>query len=73
MIPPLVVDLPTEVLSGVVERGGGLLDNAVAVVGMCLMTTRRAEPDGQQANNTVLRWPIQVISPGSLRHVRISV
>jgi hypothetical protein len=58
VIPPLVVDLPTEVMSGVVERGGGPLDNAVAVVGMCLMTTRRADHNGQQSSHILLRWPI---------------
>jgi hypothetical protein len=46
VIPPLVIDLPTEVMSGVVERDGGLLDDDVAVVGMCFMTTRRADHDG---------------------------
>jgi hypothetical protein len=65
VIPPLVIDLPTEVMSGVVERDGGLLDDDVAVVGMCLVTTRRGEHDGQQSYNMLPRLPIQVISLGS--------
>jgi hypothetical protein len=68
VIPPRVIDLLTEVLSGAVERDGGLLDNDGAVVGMCPLTTRRADHDGQQSNNTVLRWPIQVISQGSQQY-----
>jgi hypothetical protein len=29
VIPPVVADLPTEVAAGMVERGGGLLDDDV--------------------------------------------
>jgi hypothetical protein len=73
VIPPLVGDLPTEVMSGVVERDGGVLDDDVAVIGMSLMTTRRAHHDGQQANKILLRWPIQVISPGSRCRVSLKL
>ena len=33
--PPLMIDLPTEVISGVVEGDAGLLDDDVTVVGTC--------------------------------------
>jgi len=35
--PPLVIDLPTEIISGVVERDGGLLDDDLTVAGTCFM------------------------------------
>ncbi|MCM3901462.1 MAG: hypothetical protein ND866_07130 [Pyrinomonadaceae bacterium] len=37
--PPVVADLPTEVAAGMVERGGGLLDDdvTVTVAGTCFM------------------------------------
>jgi hypothetical protein len=46
--PPQVIDLPAEVIFAVVERDGGLLDDDMAVVGMCLMTTLRADHDCQK-------------------------
>jgi hypothetical protein len=36
-IPPLVIDLRTEVMAGVVERDGGLLDDDVTAARMCFM------------------------------------
>jgi hypothetical protein len=35
--PPVVADLPTEVVAGMVERDEGLLDDDVTVAGTCFM------------------------------------
>jgi hypothetical protein len=35
--PPVVADLPTEVAAGMVERGGGLLDDDMTASGTCSM------------------------------------
>jgi hypothetical protein len=35
--PPVMIDLTTEVISGMVERDGGSLDDDVTVTGACFM------------------------------------